>query len=653
MTVKTKELMGAALSTEGTNSEITVKSRHLPGTPPSNMQNGSGQVSAEIFVDTINQLALNRTASSSKSRKKAKFKEPTLQSPGKRKRQPVSDTPVSPSKRTLPERGRNTVGHGYRRQLTGQLRRPSRALSNKSTDKQTMVPARNDDYAAESGSPVEDQPTPTAKIAHQSQAKVHTDKTAARSSSPAVGSGAEHENPIATDNTVDHVPKSDSGSANHTRVTPIPVKPKCRPGKQPQPTQPSASAPRSTRPGNRNLRSTARITADKPENQSRKPGSRKPAPPATAKPVREDESPNATRSADEEPDSVNGNPVNSVDGQETSGDAGPQLGSNECDAHIEENGDNDGSENENVDEQGEEVNSEAEDYIETIEDDRQHLIRSTTQFLLRGPNWDQVMEGAETVGDFKVNGVITKGKPKLETQVIKAFVEQVRIVSEIYEVAGGKGRVPPQVQELERQVEAINEDAAGNKKRRMIQDIYAHAIPELVFMLDNALDAREADCTDPERTKGLKEIIQLQRIVICLCNKARNWKEKPITDRPIKRSTQRILRYLRSMRKDYYAELQNRERIIASKEVEAAGKLDRRRREEEMRQQEIDVEEARLTNWDKIKEQLDRNEQRLFRRRASRPPHAVPPSSMDDWTVEQELVLNKGLEEFGNLPGEN
>lgn len=552
---QTKELMGAAHSKKGTDCEVTDQSKHL---------------------------ALHRTTSSpSNLRKKNTFTEPALQSPGIGKRQTVSDTSVSPSKRTLPERGRNTVGHGHKRQSTGQLRRPRRALSNKSTNKQIMVPARNDVYAVGSRSPVEDKPTPTAKTAHQSQSGVI-----------------------------------------------------------------------STRSGNHNLRSTGRIIGSKPKDQSRKSVSTKPAPPAMSKPIREDESQIAARSADDEPDSVNGNPVGSEGGQEASSDAGPQLGSNQNEAQFEEHGDNDGSKDENVDERGEAVDSEAEDNIATMEVDREHQVRSTTQFLLRGLEWDKVIEGADTVGDSQVNNVMTKGKPKLETRPIKAFVKQVRIVSKIYKVSGEKGRVVSEVQELKGQVEAINEAGAGNRKREMIQDIYAHAIPELVFMLDNAISAREADCSDPEHTEGLEEIIQLQSIVIGLCEKARKWKEEPITDRPIKRSTQRILRYLRSIRKAFYAELQNRERGIASKKDEAAGKLDRGRREEEMRQQEMDAEEERLANWDKIKEQLDQNEQSLFRRRPSRPPSAVPPSSIDDWTFEQELVLNKGLEDFGHLPGE-
>ncbi|MCJ1305408.1 hypothetical protein MMC08_008222 [Hypocenomyce scalaris] len=169
-------------------------------------------------------------------------------------------------------------------------------------------------------------------------------------------------------------------------------------------------------------------------------------------------------------------------------------------------------------------------------------------------------------------------------------------------------------------------------------------------MLDKALHARKADCSLPDDVKGLKEITRLQDITIRLCETALNWSQSPITDRPIKKSTrQKIYPYLRTIRKAFLKEIDYRQREILRKKDEATAELERKRREEEIPRNHCEDEKERLAIWDKINEQLDRNERILFRRKPTKPLHALPPIGIDDWTEEQELVLFKYLEAFGDI----
>lgn len=647
------EMMAVAISKEVSISEITDGSEHPPGTSFQDLQDGSGQVSAEASADTINQLALG---------KKTALPESSPQNLGKRKLQLAGDTPVSPSKRTCRERSHpeksegDTTVRGGEKRGNGQLKRPSRASFGKSTNNRSTMSSSKDIYAVGNMSPVENNQFSKSGPIGQGQTGVRTGRTAVRLSSTARngGSGAEHAKSITTEDVVDHLLDPDLGSL---------PKPKGILRKQPQSTRDynlrSGNADKSRdcskmvghNPDVRSSVSTSEPVV--PSTKKRRNVGIKSGAPATVEPIRKHKAQIAERSAGEDSDSLDGSRISSEDGQETGGDLRVQLGRNE---HAEDHDyDDDGTEDENVNKRDERVDVEAEDDIDCIDQprvDSQQQVESTMRFLLRGHDWDKVLQGANSVGVSKVKNVTTKGKPQLETQAIKALVEQVRKISRIYKASGQRGELAPEVRELERQVDLIDEDKAGNKKCE-IQDIYAHAIPKMVFMLDKALDAREADCSRPDHIRGLAEIIRLQDSVIRLCKKARDWKADPDTDRSIKKSTtQKIFPYLRSLRKTLSKELERRKRDVLSKKNEAAAELERKHREEEMRCKDLEVETERLAIWDKIKDQLDRNEMNVFRRKKSRPPSAIPALARDDWTEVQELVLNKYLEKYGHLPGE-
>ena len=653
-----------------------------------------GHVAAEVSAGTINTLALKMTASSSSAlKKKTTFSESVAQHSGKRKRQPARDTPVSPSKQIIPERGRSgkdrgdsTVG-GQQKLGSTQLARPNRALIGKSTNKRSMLASTKDVFSLENISPAKTEQVFRSRTIDQDQTEGRTGKRTTKSSpsEEIVGIGAEKGSPIMTDAPADHVSYIKSGSTTRRVVTGIPPKPKGRPRKQQQPAQSSTSDSKSTRSRTHALRSINHSMTSKSRdlsqalehNPNAKPSvstaeRAMPSPrssktvrthagaPEKVKPIRKVGAPTAESTAErtcsDESDSLDSDGTSSRDEQATSGDLGVRRSSSEGTVCSGSRYGDDGPEGEDMDDSGEEVGAEAEDdidYADRTELNNKHQVKPTTRFLLRGPDWKKVIEGANTVGVSNNSKKVAEDIPELKTKTIIAFVKQVRRTSKFYKDSRRRDEVEPNVQELAHQVELIDEDRAGTKACAMIQDIYAHAIPELIFMLDHALDVREADCSLSDNVKGLKEIIRLQDIVIHLCEKARDWTKDPTTDRPIKKSTtQKIFPYLRSMQQTLREELSNRRREILRKKDEAAAEAERSRVEEEMRHKGAEDERERLAIWDNIIEQLDRNERVLFPRKTTRPSVAIPQLGEDDWTVEQELVLNKYLEEFGDLPGE-
>lgn len=649
-----KQTTGAAMSKDASIPGTTDQAEHLPETTSRDVQRRSGQVSAEATAGTINQLAFKRTASDSHMlRKNTTSLESSPQSLGKRKRG------------------------------TGQLVRPSQVLSGKSTNRRSKLMSTSDTYAINNISPGKTKRVPKSGTIHHGKTGLRSSKKAVRSSSPApiVGGAAEQESPVAIDGIVDHLSDLYLGSLNRRVGTRMSPKPSGRPRKQPEQTRPSASNSESTNSRNYNLRNTGRGVADKsktgsktlendPKTKSSPPTAKgaMPSPkssktfgksasiPHRAKQIRKDGALVTEPPYGDDSDSLAGDGAGGEGEHLTRGIRGVRFGSDHSTVQFRSHDDDDSLEGHNMDEHGEEIGVEIEednDCADQTELNEQHQLENTGGFLLRGHDWAKVMEGANTVGVSNKDNVVKKGKPHLETRTMKDFVRQVRKISKFYKVSGRRGEVEPEAQILARQVESIDEDQAGNKKCEIIQDIYAHAIPELVFMLDEALAARETECSLPNHIKGLAEIIQLQDIVIHLCEKARGWKGDPVTDRLIKKpTTQKILPYMRSMRKSLHRELENRKREFQRKKDGAGAELERHRMEEEMRRKKIEDERVRLKIWERIDEQLDRNERVLFSRKPLRLPRLVLPLGTDDWTFEQELVLNKYLEEFGDLPGE-
>ena len=113
---------------------------------------------------------------------------------------------------------------------------------------------------------------------------------------------------------------------------------------------------------------------------------------------------------------------------------------------------------------------------------------------------------------------------------------------------------------IDDQIRKLSERNAANKSSEMITDIFARAIPAMVFLLQSALASRLYHSDEPcdlrslnRIVRGLEEIVRLQDIVLLLCMRARSWKAKPgSTSRPVmKPITQKVYPNLKVMRKAF------------------------------------------------------------------------------------------------------
>lgn len=156
--------------------------------------------------------------------------------------------------------------------------------------------------------------------------------------------------------------------------------------------------------------------------------------------------------------------------------------------------------------------------------------------------------------------------PKLFTKTIRDLIHDVREARVLYEQAlsfEGSGhashdelnsQLTESIDAIEDQIRRVSEKIAATKSSEMIRDIYARAIPAMVFLIQSALASRVYHSHEPCDLEtlngiviGLEEIIRLYHITIILCDKARSWRAKPVpTSRPIiKPTTRDILPNLR------------------------------------------------------------------------------------------------------------
>ena len=181
-------------------------------------------------------------------------------------------------------------------------------------------------------------------------------------------------------------------------------------------------------------------------------------------------------------------------------------------------------------------------------------------------SWKTMLEGARSICGPKLP---LNRMPKLLTEPINSLVNEVREARSLYEKRlAPRGsdhdsfdRVDDLLRErldaIDARIRSLSEKAAATTASEMIRDIYARAIPAMVFLLQSALASRvyhsDELCnleTLNQTVSGLAEIIRLQKMALLLCEKAKLWKAKPVpTSRPIVGPTTRtIFPTLRNMR---------------------------------------------------------------------------------------------------------
>lgn len=195
----------------------------------------------------------------------------------------------------------------------------------------------------------------------------------------------------------------------------------------------------------------------------------------------------------------------------------------------------------------------------------------------RWRDWEIVLDGAKSVGVSNLKGKSVKEIPRLATNKITGLVDTIKDATSLYrqldsqietgmsddDIQNIEERLANTNQEIFEEVEALSEEEAGNEQSEVIQDIYAHAMPNLVYWLKAALSCRTDQYSQEEDVVSLQEVIRLQDLILDLCLRARQWKAKPVTDRPITNSTaQKINPYLRDIRRAFGQELERRERAV-------------------------------------------------------------------------------------------
>ena len=288
--------------------------------------------------------------------------------------------------------------------------------------------------------------------------------------------------------------------------------------------------------------------------------------------------------------------------------------------------------------------------------------------------WKHVLRAARSVGLKKGRSVSSKRRvghniPLLSKPITK-FMEKVKEVSLCYQQADPieitdtasqhdlRSRLHDYTLWLKSAIENIQDSKDASENVGRIQDIYVHAVPQMVFLLKNALNAQAKLYSANEEKQSLKHVLGVQALVIKLCRKvvffSESAKEKgqvlPITDLPIKGAiSRRILPYLRDIRD------------IVDTELNSIREEMRRAREESER---LQMYHAREVKWlekrekNRVeREQKQRQATEDALRLSARPiaytnrRYRQTSVELDQWTEEQDHELLRLLWDLGDLPG--
>lgn len=250
-------------------------------------------------------------------------------------------------------------------------------------------------------------------------------------------------------------------------------------------------------------------------------------------------------------------------------------------------------------------------------------------------SWERVLQSAMTVGQSKRNGVIKSKKPKLKTNAIKALLELSSKLKKLLIQYGDEDSsnratlqrdIDRKLKKLKAMITEIDEEDAGGKKKELIRDIYAHGIPQLVSLLNEAF-LRDFE-NQSARISGLKPSQQVHDQVLILCQKALNWGAQPSTTRPIKRPTrQSIFPILRDMKIVFEAEQRQTERAEMSKERMLAARLQLEKAQEAERRRHEQYELEKDSFFERQKAALDMEEEQIKMLRRKFTSVEVPQSS--------------------------
>ena len=324
-----------------------------------------------------------------------------------------------------------------------------------------------------------------------------------------------------------------------------------------------------------------------------------------------------------------------------------------------------------------EEGSDFEDATQSIDNDEENdEVEEEVELFGQDEAWRNVLEGARSVCGPKL---LRNQMPKVFTQSIKELVYNVKETRDLYEQVlasreidrGSLNKVNDQVKEgldtIEDQIRRLSEKTAGTKGPEMIRDIFARAIPAMVFLLRSAMVSRTYYSDEPynlqtfnETVNGLREISRLLKITTLLCEKATNWKAKPAsTSRPIVRpTTRKMFPNLKSIREAFARKLADQERRRKAKQnaVDSGQSWDELVRSSQHAKQEAgrldEIELRKLKESREKEDEVRRKGKRTFRQwkeDASRVERHSQQAdghlrSNTEWSKEEELQLYIELE---------
>ncbi|KAL8652875.1 MAG: hypothetical protein Q9210_002431 [Variospora velana] len=185
-----------------------------------------------------------------------------------------------------------------------------------------------------------------------------------------------------------------------------------------------------------------------------------------------------------------------------------------------------------------------------------------------------------------------EGILKLATEAVKDLVEVIEKATQAYTSStpdSSPGSAPSNdlserqeqlVADIRGDTDELSEAHFPKKEGDAVQDIYVYAIPQMVALLEKALEARTAQLSERNNIGALQEIIRIQGLLADLCRKARDWSAKPTTKRPIMQPVRKIIPALKSLQGKFEVTLGERKRRLKQKENDAKRAKARRLEEE-------------------------------------------------------------------------
>ncbi|KAI4118892.1 MAG: hypothetical protein LQ345_001127 [Seirophora villosa] len=178
-------------------------------------------------------------------------------------------------------------------------------------------------------------------------------------------------------------------------------------------------------------------------------------------------------------------------------------------------------------------------------------------------------------------------------------------------------------------------DSKGNKSD-LIHDIYVHAIPQLVELLDKALEARSVQLSRKRNISALEEIIRIQDTLASLCEKALQWRAKLSTIGPLMQPVRTMGPLLQSLQGRFKATLRERKRPLELKARRLEEENDKRaweqvQRDKQARNQEI---------WEAISQKsVGPRPGMVLQLSQARSQNPERRTGQAQWTDEQDLQL--------------